>query len=364
MMRSLVITLFFAANAFAGDYEFFLPSRYDAAKKWPIVYVFDPGARGVLATEKFRAAAEEYGWIVVTSNVTRNGMNWDDVARAVASESQSVSKQFSIDPKRVYTAGFSGGAMIAWWVAQQSKGVTGVIACGSPRVDTSGTIRFDWFGVTGEVDFNNAEGRAIDESLQASAHRLDVIEGGHDWAPPDEMRRAFAWMELQAMKRGTRARDDAMIAQLLKDDVAFADAPRDELQRMRRYEAIARTYDGLANVDDARAQSNALKFAAAKLAKEEAAADRYERSFDPRIAKALDNFLHADVPQNAAWLANELQIPHLRKVAADKTYRGLAAQRALGRIRAQLSMLSRDLQAKNGTALLAIVRDVLRKAAV
>jgi hypothetical protein len=36
-------------------------------------YAFDPGARGKLPVERFKEAAEKYGWILAGSNNSRNG---------------------------------------------------------------------------------------------------------------------------------------------------------------------------------------------------------------------------------------------------------------------------------------------------
>ncbi|HVR39152.1 MAG TPA: hypothetical protein VMU84_08645 [Thermoanaerobaculia bacterium] len=345
----------------AGTFAYYAPSHYDANARWPVIYVFDPLARGATAAEFFREAAEEFGWIVIASNVTRNGMNWDVIGPAVADSSRAASRMFALDSRRVYTSGFSGGAMIAVWVARRTNAIAGVIACGSPPVETA-NITFDWFGTTGDLDFNNAPSRAIDASIP-TAHRLDILDGGHRWASPEELRVAFAWMELQAMNRGTRARDEELIARTLKSDLAFAELGRDALQKLRRYEAIARTYDGLRSVD-VREKIDALKPAAVKLAKEEKAADKFEESFIPRQRRVFDEFLHGETLRPAVWLANELQITHLRKVAAESTYRGLAAQRALARMRGELRRLAEELEEKKQKALADVVRDVLQKAAV
>ncbi len=55
------------------SYSLYLPSSFSATHKWPIVYVFDPFARGRDATEVVRAAAEKFGYIVAASNNSKNG---------------------------------------------------------------------------------------------------------------------------------------------------------------------------------------------------------------------------------------------------------------------------------------------------
>ncbi len=56
------------------SYSLFLPSRYDREKKWPILYAFDPGARGKLPVNLFKEAAEKFGFTVAGSNNSRNGI--------------------------------------------------------------------------------------------------------------------------------------------------------------------------------------------------------------------------------------------------------------------------------------------------
>ena len=55
------------------SYALYLPSYYVPSKKFPIVYAFDPGARGNIPVELMKDAAERYGYIVVASNNSRNG---------------------------------------------------------------------------------------------------------------------------------------------------------------------------------------------------------------------------------------------------------------------------------------------------
>jgi len=53
-------------------YTLYLPSVYDSERLWPVLLVLDPRGRSVTAAELFREAAEEYGWIILSSNNTRS----------------------------------------------------------------------------------------------------------------------------------------------------------------------------------------------------------------------------------------------------------------------------------------------------
>src|SRR5690349_4518491 len=94
------------------SYALYVPSTYTPDREWKLILAFDPGARGRTGVERFEAAAEKYGYIVAGSYNSRNGP-WNtsmDAARAMADD---VSNRYRINPKRVYTAGQSGGARLA-----------------------------------------------------------------------------------------------------------------------------------------------------------------------------------------------------------------------------------------------------------
>src|SRR6267142_6690756 len=57
----------------AQSYALYLPANYMPDKKWPILYCFDPEARGIVPVKRYQSAAEKYGWIVAGSNNSQNG---------------------------------------------------------------------------------------------------------------------------------------------------------------------------------------------------------------------------------------------------------------------------------------------------
>src|SRR5882724_4583455 len=55
------------------SYALYLPSAYTPDREWPVIFAFDPGGRGLNPVERYRGAAEKYGYIVAGSNNSRNG---------------------------------------------------------------------------------------------------------------------------------------------------------------------------------------------------------------------------------------------------------------------------------------------------
>ncbi len=207
------------------SYALYLPSGYNEQRGWSLILAFDPRARGSTPVERFAAAAEAYGYIVAGSNNSRNGSGESSVA-AVRAMSADLDARFHIDEKRVYTAGLSGGARVAMMVALGKGKIAGVIAssAGWPDAVPRKSVPFAVFGTAGTEDFNYLEMLQLDRTL-TTPHRVAIFDGGHTWLSSELAIEALEWMELQAMKSGRRARDEALIDKLFAKHSAHAEGP-------------------------------------------------------------------------------------------------------------------------------------------
>src|SRR5512137_2989130 len=59
--RGKVIESVACADDAEQSYAVYLPTGFDPARTWPVLILFDSGARGPLAVEAFREAAETFG---------------------------------------------------------------------------------------------------------------------------------------------------------------------------------------------------------------------------------------------------------------------------------------------------------------
>ncbi len=276
------------------SYAAYLPSNYDPGRNWPILYCFDPGARGRLPVERFQPGAEKYGYIVVGSNNSRNGP-WAPTLAAINAISRDTSARLALDDRRVYTAGFSGGARVASSIGLAGA-AAGVIACGGgfPIGEKPRKVQFAFFGFSGRDDFNYIELRRLDRDLDSlgAAHRIAVFDGGHEWPPATVVTQAIEWLELQAMRAGTRPRDEAVIQSILRarlsgvDSLAVADA-------CLEMQAIASDFKGLAATADI--EKKAAELAGSREVREW---NRRERDQEIRQIEAT-NAVFALVEENA-----------------------------------------------------------------
>jgi len=244
------------ANA-AQSYALYLPSNYTPTRQWPILYAFDPGARGKVPVERFKDAAEKYGWIVAGSNNSRNGSMQGslDAWKAIWEDTH---ERFAVDQSRVYLTGFSGGARTAVYFANLCKDcITGVIACGAgfpAGLTPAPAMHFVFFGAVGVDDFNFAELRTLDDSLLKTgiAHEVRVFAGRHEWAPQAVATEAVEWMELQAMKAGKRQRDEKLISELWQQYIASGTALESEHKPYEAYQLFAGLIDSFKGLHETR----------------------------------------------------------------------------------------------------------------
>ena len=246
-----------AADA-TQSYALYLPSGYTPQKAWTLLIAFHPAARGRAMVETYQAAAEQYGYIVAGSNNSRNGP-WPVSSAAAQAIGADLGQRFSIDPQRMYATGMSGGARVAMMVALSNTRIAGVIAssAGYPDSQPRSNVPFAVFGTTGTEDFNYLEMRQLDRALK-TPHHLAVFNGGHTLPPDNVAFEAIDWMELQAMKSGRRARDEALIDRLLQKRRAAVDASTSPTETVHLLDALVADFSGLRDVSSEAARAKDL----------------------------------------------------------------------------------------------------------
>jgi predicted esterase len=254
----------------AGDpkqsYALYLPANYTETRHWPVLYAFDPAARGKVPVERYREAAEKFGWIVAGSNNSRNG-NLQSSLDAWNGMVTDTTSRFAIDQRRAYATGFSGGARVALIFAIQCNScLAGVIASGAGfpgATEPAAKMQFAIFSTAGLDDFNFAEIKLLEEKLSRVniTHQTEVFEGRHEWPPAPVAESAIGWMELMAMKSGRRDRDESLIhawsAARLKQAEGFEDSKR-PYDAYRVYLELSVSLKGLRDVSEFETRANQL----------------------------------------------------------------------------------------------------------
>ncbi|MET0618699.1 MAG: dienelactone hydrolase family protein [Thermoanaerobaculia bacterium] len=365
--RGQVVEKVAAAKVPGQSYALYLPSTYTPERLWPVLYMLDARNNALVPIERFRAAAERFGWILVSSYNSRSDTRDDPNSAAMTAMWNDAVARFSIDGRRVYVTGFSGGARAAVDVAYALPGrVTGVIGAGAGFADSQAAVKkvpFAYFGTVGDRDMNYYEMRELEEKLEKARapHRIVYFEGGHEWMSPELAGEGVAWMELQAMKAGVRPKDPETIAVLhsaARSRAAALEAEGKRTEAFVAYTHAAEDFRGLADestVEEDERQAEqlgtlpevqaSLKEARRRDARDEATL----RSVNTRLRNALSQ----PDPPLPALLAADLGIPALRQKAASASSpeERLSADRILANLRAQTGFyLPEDMLARKDTA--------------
>ncbi len=326
-------------------YTLFIPSTYTSDRRLPVLLVFDPRGRSLLAAEIFRDAAETYGWIIVSSDNTRSDTTWEPNLVAIRALWPEIHTRIPADFKRIYATGFSGGVAVATLLARTTGEVAGIIGCGGLNLDNQvDNKQLPFFSAAGNTDFNFSQMHLLDEYLaeQGNPHRLVIFDGPHTWMPPDLAREGVEWMELIAMRQGTRNRDQELIDKLWSADLERAQtvaADGHALVAARRLREMERTYSGLRENSEAKLAAGQIE-----------ASDEYRhqlkmlkraRGFEDRCLERRNTELtllrNSDVPPPTAQLAGNLHIRDLKRNSRKPGDEGLAAQRCLNSLYSALS---------------------------
>jgi len=284
------------------SYALYLPSRYSPEKHWPIVYAFDPSARGSMPVELMKDAAERYGYIVAGSNNSRNGA-WKPEADAAQAMFQDTHARLAIDNNRIYFAGFSGGARLASTLAQRCNCAAGVLLNGagfSPSFPPVAGATFSVFAAVGTLDFNYSEVVDLNATLGTLrySHALRRFDGLHQWAPSTVMDEAFAWFRLVAMKDGREERDMSFVktqAEEAQKRAQTLELGGDPFGAWREYLHAVDTFDGLG-------EAPAFRERAAAMEKEKAVREGAKREQQDFAEQAR---LSADISANLAALRQD-----------------------------------------------------------
>jgi hypothetical protein len=181
-----------------------LPSGFDPARRYPVVFVFDPHGDGHLAVNTFRAGASEFGFIVAGSNSIRNGYERTEYALQLLAG--DVTRRYPVDKDRMYAAGFSGGGRVAQEFSQRNADIKAIASMGAGySIEQAGTLRnkVSILLVAGNKDFNYHEVRSSYQVLNAAGIHYYILEfpGIHSWPGREIIHDALLWFEFDDYRR-------------------------------------------------------------------------------------------------------------------------------------------------------------------
>jgi len=290
-------------------YTVLLPPGYTSNLKWPIIFSFDPHGDGHLPLRKMREPASQLGYILIGSENFRNGVS--NMAGIAGTMFEDAMSRFSIDPKRVYLAGFSGGARAAGTLSLSGKGIRGIILSGAgqsgftPMNKNSGLVVY---GIAGLGDFNRSEIQNMDKELASLEipHSISFFSGKHEWPPEEEFKEALLWIQIQAM----REKLTPVNTGILNWFAHTSDSISGKLVRSGKMVMAANALQkaisalkGLSNVDELEKNLHTIMAASEYLSEV-----KNEESLAGLEEKLKSEYNNAMLTKDDKWWANELKV--------------------------------------------------------
>ncbi len=199
------------------SYALYLPKNYNDSLKFSVIIFFDPHGSGSYPLSKYNLLAEQFGYILMGSNNSKNGLQFEQTNAIANNLLNEAASRYSVDQKRISFVGFSGGAKVALMNAASQTGLSSVIYCGA-------TIPFDniqqlppALGFAGEGDLNYTEVMASGSTLTEKkiVHVIIEWKGKHEWPDSVSFEDAFFWCGFNAMRNKTVPVDQQLIRQYL-----------------------------------------------------------------------------------------------------------------------------------------------------
>lgn len=201
--QGVVMKNIICKNSPQVSFALYIPGNSES-QTLPVIYFFDPHADGQLPLNKYKSLADSFHFILVGSNNSKNGNDWQTAENIYTTLSADTKQRLNINENRIYVCGFSGGAKVASYIALNHPEVKGVIVTGAGLPDGKpvSNFNFSYTMLAGNGDMNMTDLAALNNQFDKTQtrHRIIFFDGKHEWPSETIMAKAFQGLQLDAMQ--------------------------------------------------------------------------------------------------------------------------------------------------------------------
>ena len=338
LKKGVVVDSLKVSDSLAETYALYLPTGFKGEKMWPVLFIFDGEGRGRSAAQLFRTAAEEQGYILISSNAVFSQNNLPTNLEIAKNLINTTANTFPIDVKEISAVGSMEGGKVATVVPVIYNDIHGVIAVGDHSVnldvlDKKNDLTF--IGVVGDEQYTYEGMKYTGQVLRTLKFPSQIYsyQGDNDWPGNDVISSAVGSLTLDAMKKGLRPLDQPMVDRLYREDLSIVNKLISNVRlvvAMEFLELLADKYKGLADlslIDEKRKQlMRSTNFERQKREQEEV------KEKEIRLIEDFIYYLGADVQtanfDNLGWW--NYQKVQLDSLSAKGGAEGKMAKRLIG----------------------------------
>lgn len=241
-------------NTNKTSYTYYLPANYNDSVKYPVFIIFDPHASGDLPINLYKSYAEKYGYMLVASNDSKNGTDYQHINNIINSLLDDILNRLSIDTNRIYTMGFSGGARVASLMAFNKYLIKGCVLCGGGLMQNIlSNHKVTILSFAGNTDFNLNELLELNKNIPDSFyHHLIIYDGKHQWPDSLTIEDAFYWTIFNEIRDGLRPLNKNLINEFYDKNIKLA-KKTNKTNKLKAYYIYLKIYNflkGLIKTDD------------------------------------------------------------------------------------------------------------------
>lgn len=176
-------------------FALYLPKGYTDSAKLPVIIFFDPHGDGTLPLNLYHESADQYHYILIGSNTSRNGMPLDQTQAVAYNLFSEALTRLSVDASKIALCGFSGGAKVALLSGAANPGIANIIYCGA-KVDIHPNHPVSILGFAGLRDMNYTDLVLFDRDLQSTPLKHFLVEwhGKHEFPTAEVFNDAFTFL--------------------------------------------------------------------------------------------------------------------------------------------------------------------------
>ena len=264
--KGIIINTVAVSDSISESFSLYLPTDFELSKKWPVVFVFDLKGHGKQALGKFKASAEEEGYILAASNNIHDSISISKNVLITSRMMHSLYSKLPIQKNRSYTAGFSSAAWLASLMPTFIKDLKGVISCGSPiaNIEVLNSKRpFQFIGIVGNKDYKYTEMLSSQKLLNKLRlpNYLIFFDGGHEWPTKEYLSKAMQILTLSSMAKKDMPKDKAYIEATYQNhrNGAYGIVSNNPLFAYKIIQEMRTLYRPLKNIDSLKESASQLR---------------------------------------------------------------------------------------------------------
>ncbi len=229
-------------------FSVYLPKAFTMETSWPILFGFDSSGLANRVSRLYKAAAEENGYVIVTSNFPKSldTKQKNDYAISLMNYIFSV---FPIQKKRVYVTALNEDAkLISLLPIAYDEDIFGVIALeNSYMYDSSLKIKdnFSYIGIVNTSNFRYKEFLKNKKYLRRKGVKAEVFnyEGKLRSPSPQLLQKALSTFTLHAMDKGVIPHDSIWIQNRFQKELQLVESQISEGKYILAHNEVERIYN-------------------------------------------------------------------------------------------------------------------------